>query len=169
MIARRPSPSAATRSSRSNAGAGGATGQGGRLPRSFEFLDHDSDLGLALAAPTLPELFSVAVEGLTACLTDISAVRAKEGRRVTVEGSGREELLVRWLKEWLGLFNAEGFLAAEVRVLELRAGMVRGEGRGEILDSRRHRIIREVKAVTYHQVEVAEAAGGWRARVIVDV
>ena len=42
--------------------------------------------------------------------------------------------------------------------------------RGEAFDPARHRIIREIKAVTYHQSSVLQTPeGGWVARVVFDV
>jgi SHS2 domain-containing protein len=44
-----------------------------------------------------------------------------------------------------------------------------GRIRGELLDGGRHFIEREVKAVTFHQIEVEEVAGSWRVRIFVDL
>jgi SHS2 domain-containing protein len=41
--------------------------------------------------------------------------------------------------------------------------------RGDIFDPSRHRFKTEIKAVTYHQVEVKEVDGKWEGRVIFDV
>ncbi len=136
---------------------------------SFEFLDHDAELGLVIEAANLPELFGEAARGLTACLSDLSAVRLRGTRRVEVTGSDLGELLVRWLKEWLYRYDTEGFLVAEVKMLELSSTRAVGEGRGEVREDGRHPAIREIKAITYHQVHVEQAGGGWRAQVIFDV
>ena len=36
-------------------------------------------------------------------------------------------------------------------------------------DPRIHEILREIKAVTYHQIEVTDKSGIWEARVIFDL
>jgi len=41
--------------------------------------------------------------------------------------------------------------------------------RGERFDAARHPLKVQVKAVTYHGLEVARDEGGWRARVIFDI
>ena len=135
----------------------------------FELLDHDADLGLTVEAASLSELFAETAKGLTACLTDLSAVGKRETRRVEATGTGREELFVHWLKEWLYLYESEGFLVAEVEVLDLSDGRVVGEAQSEVRDAERHPVLREVKAVTYHQVQVEPSSTGWRGRVILDV
>ena len=140
---------------------------------SFELLDHDADLGLSVEADSFAELLATSVAGLTACLVAPGPPGKtgpmRETRRVEATGDRAEELLVRWLKEWLNLYVTERFIAGEARVTELAEGRVAGEARGEILDPARHRILREVKAVTYHQAAVRNDQGRWRGRVIFDV
>jgi SHS2 domain-containing protein len=41
--------------------------------------------------------------------------------------------------------------------------------RGEPFDPARHRILKEIKAVTYHQASVEKTGDVWVARVIFDV
>jgi SHS2 domain-containing protein len=89
---------------------------------------------------------------------------------VTVEGAGPEERLVRWLREWHWLHESEGFLAAEAVVDSLSASVLSGSASGERRDPSRHPALREIKAVTWHQVRVEGSPGGpWRAQVIFDV
>jgi SHS2 domain-containing protein len=40
---------------------------------------------------------------------------------------------------------------------------------GEQFDPRRHVMLTELKAVTYHQLNVEGAEGGWKARIVFDV
>jgi SHS2 domain-containing protein len=41
--------------------------------------------------------------------------------------------------------------------------------RGEIFDPSRHQFKTEIKAVTYHQVEIIDKGESWVARVIFDI
>ena len=40
---------------------------------------------------------------------------------------------------------------------------------GEAIDVSRHRLAHEVKAITYHGLNVSKTADGWSAEVIVDI
>ena len=40
---------------------------------------------------------------------------------------------------------------------------------GDDLDPHRHEILTEIKAVTYHELEVIQRDGQWTARVILDL
>ena len=58
-----------------------------------------------------------------------------------------------------------------VEALTIQPGDCRVTGLelGEPIDPARHRLAREVKAVTYHQAWVREADGLWRAQVVFDL
>lgn len=136
---------------------------------SFELTDHDADLGLAMEGGSYEEVLAAATAALTSCVIAPDSVRLREIRRVEATGDSPEEMLVRWLKGWLGLYVAEGFLVGETTRVEVAGNRVVGEARGEILDPERHRVRREVKAVTYHQARVESKDGRWRGWVILDV
>lgn len=76
---------------------------------------------------------------------------------------------MRWLSEILYLHEAEGLLPCAFRVESVASGRAEGVVTGEPYDPSRHHILAQIKAVTYHQIEVTQEKGGWRARVILDV
>jgi SHS2 domain-containing protein len=135
----------------------------------FEFFDHEADLGLAVEAGDLTELFAEGARALTASHTEISAIRPVITRGVKVYVEDRDELFVRWLKEWLYLQNSEGYLAGWVGMTELTETAACGLAKGEIRAATRHPVIREIKAVTYHGACIRRTKNGWRAEVILDV
>ena len=139
---------------------------------NYETLDHTGDLGFEINAPTVDALFRLASDTLFDILIDVPAVEEREHRTITAEAADLEELLVDFLRELLYLHDAEGFL---VRRTELRSGpdpegrTVSAEVFGEPFDAARHRIARQIKAVTYHGLLVEECEDGWQARVILDI
>ncbi len=135
----------------------------------FELGDHDADILIAASGATAEEALASAVAGLSSCVTDLDTVEPRETRRVEVEGGTGGELLVRWLKGWLAHLNGSGFVAREVVVQEAGPHRVAGEGRGETLDPARHRLMREVKAVTWHGAFFGREGDAWHARAVVDV
>jgi len=136
----------------------------------YRVFDHTADLGLEVAAPTLPELFETAARALFDQITDVDAVRPVESRDVSVEASGTEELLVRWLSELIYLHDAEGVLFSRFEVRSLTTTRVTTQVAGEPFDPATHPVKTEVKAVTYHQVSVEEQPDGTHvARFVVDV
>jgi SHS2 domain-containing protein len=134
-----------------------------------ETFDHTADLGLRIRAPTLDVLFAEAGEALFAAIVeDLGTVEPKQRQDIWLEGDDREYLFFDWLKELLYHFDSEHLLCSrfDVHVVEDR---VEASAWGEPLDPARHRLLHEVKAITYHGLKVEKAGEGWLAEVIVDI
>ena len=135
----------------------------------YETFEHTADVGIEARGDSLEELFASAAAGMLSLLIDPAGVRESERRGVRVEAGDLEGLLVDWLNELLVLLNADGFVPAAVTVTEVsEPGALVAEVAGEPVDPARHRFRMDVKAATYHQVQVRRNAE-WRARVILDV
>ena len=90
-------------------------------------------------------------------------------RAVRCTAGGPEGLLVAWLSEMLYLYEVDSFLAAGATISHLTETELRAEVAGEPFDPARHRVAGHVKAITYHGLEIARDAAGYRAPIIVDV
>lgn len=73
---------------------------------------------------------------------------------------------MRWLGEVLFLASTEGFLVTDA-ALELAGSSLRGTMRGE--PGATARLRSEIKAVTYHDLQLTRGPEGYRARVVFDV
>ena len=134
----------------------------------FEVIEHTADVGIVARGRTLEELFAHAAEGMFHFLISADTVRPDQRRRVAVEAEDLPGLLVAWLNELLVLLNAEGFVPRAFEVRDVSGGRLEADVWGEPVDPRRHRFRLDVKAATYHQLEVRRD-GLWQARVIFDV
>jgi SHS2 domain-containing protein len=136
-------------------------------------IEHTADLGLEVEAPTLELLFVAGAHGLAGVLRGEEVGTAgdetggdTEWRELALEAPDREALLVDWLRELLYIQITEGlvFRAAEI-----------GELREERLVARAafappgQPVERELKGVTYHELEVSQRGGGWFARIVFDL
>ena len=135
----------------------------------FTILEHPSDLGIEARGGTLATAFENAAAGMMSVILDTSTVVAHETRPVEIYGSDREQMLVRWLSEVLYLYDGQRFAAAEFSLQELTPTHLRATIRGEPLDAERHRTKVDVKAVTYHQLEVHDSGQRAFVRVFLDI
>ena len=117
----------------------------------------------------MEELFANASYSLYDLITDIKLIERREERELVIEGSDWTDLFVNFLREILYLFNGEGLLIHDCRIIAITVGSVTATVAGEIFDSSRHVVKTEIKAVTYHQALVTETSAGWKGRVIFDV
>jgi len=137
--------------------------------RGHRLLEHTADMGIEASGASLEELFAEAAYGLMEIIAGSPQAPCREERSVTVEGGDAAELLVNWLNEVLYLFEIKRFFPVDFEVEEIRWDRLHARVRGEPFDPQRHPVEREVKAVTYHQIEVKKIDGFWQARVYVDL
>jgi SHS2 domain-containing protein len=137
--------------------------------KKYETFEHTADLGVRVFGRTCEEVFAHAAYALFDLLTDLKKVREETSLEISAWGADREELLVRWLSELLYLCETKGYLFKQFSVAHLDSTSIQALARGEIFNPSRHAFKTEIKAVTYHQVEVKEKDGRWEGRVIFDV
>lgn len=137
--------------------------------KAYHTFDHTADLGLSIAGASGEDLFANAALAVFDIITDLARVEPRETRRIVVEGDSPEDLLINFLREVLYLYNGERWLLKEIRMARFGDTALEADARGEPLDGRKHKIRKEIKAVTYHQAEVRKTPEGWTAKVIFDV
>ena len=141
---------------------------------TFRTFDHTADIGLAVRADSREDLLETAARAAFAQMledwpTEVEVIDEVVARVMNGLQGDDGERLVTWLQELLYHFETKHLvpLAFDFREKGPRALHARvGFGR---FDPARHRTGLEVKAVTYHGLEVREEASRWTARIILDV
>lgn len=137
--------------------------------KTYRLFNHTADLGVEFFGRTREELFVHAALAVVELTTDAERISPHIEKRFTVEGADATDLFINYLREVLYLINGEGFLPRKVQIDEMQNHHLTATLRGEYFDTKKHRINKEIKAVTYHQAAVTETAKGWKGRVIFDV
>ena len=92
------------------------------------------------------------------------------GVPIAVDAPSVDRLFVHWLQELLFVFETRRLVLTKFWIDEIDETHVVGSAKGTKFDSSRHAQKLDIKAVTYHQLEVVRGDDGmWRARVIFDV
>jgi len=142
---------------------------------TYATFDHTADVGLEVRGRDLADVLATAARAVfDQVLEDRpDAVAVRDTVAVQVEADLADdagEVLVAWLQELLYRFETEGLVPMEMVVDEVSPGGVRARVGFGRFDPSRHGARLGVKGVTYHGLEVGEAADGtWRARFILDV
>jgi len=139
------------------------------LPEWLERVDHTADEGIIVRAESIRELLARAAWGMFSILTEMDLVRPLEETAVEIKAWDREELMVRWLSQLNFLHCTRHVVFCRFDVQEPDARHVAASVWGEPIDPARHVIHTEIKAVTFHGLEVVRDGPGWRARVLFDV
>jgi len=137
--------------------------------KRFEILDHTADIGIIVYGEDLKALFENAGKAFFHLITDLRKVRHRTERKIVVKGESLDRLIVDWLSELLYLHDVENLLFKEFEVESVGEDGLKAIAKGEPFQEGVHAIKTEVKAVTYHQLEVRKKNGGWRAQVILDL
>ena len=140
-----------------------------KTTRPYEVLDHTADLRIRVRASDLPSLFENAGHALFDIIADVNTVQPARRRRLSIQGADLEELMVNWLSELHYHFEVHGLLLRRFSVLSLDDRSLRAQVQGEAYDPDRHRLKTDIKAVTYHQLEIAQVGGEWQAAIVFDI
>jgi SHS2 domain-containing protein len=142
---------------------------GRRVTRRFEILDHTADIGLIVYGENLKALFENAGEGFFRLITDARRVKYRVEKRIDIGGESLDRLMVDWLSELLYLHDVENLLFRGFKVESVGEDGLKAVVKGERFQEGVHVIKTEVKAVTYHRIEVRQENGHWRAQIIFDL
>ena len=135
----------------------------------YELFDHTADIGIRARAGTLVGLVRPAVEGLYAVIGDLATCGPPGESSWTLEGDEVSVLLRDYLAELLVLFEVKKRVAVEHAVDAFDEGRLVVRARTLAVDEKRSAYEREVKAITYHALEIVEIDGGYEATIIVDI
>lgn len=133
----------------------------------YEVLEHTADVGLRAHAPDVTSLFEQATRGLCE-IAGIWQDGLGTPVEIDVEARDREGLVVDWLNEVLYVHDARNVAVCSVEVDVASEERARGRITVRPLGEGAQTAI-QVKAVTYHQLEVRETTSGWSATVFFDI
>jgi len=140
------------------------------MSSSYRIIEHTADTGFEVKGASLAQLFEHAAAGLFRLLWQSGAAPAHEEQvKVTVSGQDPGELLVNFLEEFLYMFDAKGMIFTRLQVDRISDHDLTAWAWGHPFQEGRDEELLTIKAITYHQLYVGKIAGGWLARVIVDI
>lgn len=136
----------------------------------FRILEHPADLGFEVEGETAVALYAAAANALFHLMWDAFPRSGDESLVIAVQGGDQVELLVNFLEEFIYYHDARKMVFTGIVIDSLASGSLRATARWRIFDPEYDRKLRDVKAVTYHQIAIEQDAGGrYLARVFVDI
>ena len=135
----------------------------------YRILDHTADLRIEVKGRGVEGLFVSSAEALTDLLVDIDSIEKKYDVEVSAEGEDRGELLVDFLRELLYLFSVVGKIFSKFDIMNLSEKKITARCFGEDFDPKRHELKIEIKAITYHGLEITEDGEDYHVSIIFDV
>jgi SHS2 domain-containing protein len=117
----------------------------------------------------LRTLFEVAAKSMMYIMIKGKSVDTTKIFNLSVEGYDLADLMVRWLGEILYLFEGEHKLITGVKVNAVSHSRLDATLETVSFNTNFHEILCEIKAVTFHQIEVVKKDDHWESRIIFDL
>ena len=141
----------------------------------FKFFDVTADVGYRAYGHTLSEAFVNAALAMFEVITDTSRVRPRITKYLKVESEDEQALLYDWLSELLFVHDTEYLVFSDFKVkIEMKIEkdekiyFLEASASGEEFDHDVHESRDEVKAVTYHMMDIKNEKG-YMVQVILDI
>ncbi|HJS68955.1 MAG TPA: archease [Nitrososphaera sp.] len=137
----------------------------------YLFLDHMTDAVIEAYGQTLEEAFENAAKGVNDTMVDLKTVKPRKEIKIAAKGHDLHSLLFDWLDKVMLLMVADGIVMSEfsVKIRQNNGYSLTGIAKGEKLDLDRHRYKVEIKAVTYHEMDVRQEKGKATVRFLLDL
>jgi protein archease len=136
---------------------------------TYRLIDHTADFGLLISGRHEKGLFSNAGMALMDQLTELDRLRGEESHELKVAGLDLPDLMVNWLREILYFWSGRQKLVKAIEIRSLSPEFLHAQLAVDTYDPDVHVIKREIKAVTYHQIDVRQKGEDWEAKIIFDV
>lgn len=134
---------------------------------SYRELEHTGDIAIEVIAPSREELMAEALIAMARLMVEEEGIEAREQRKLEITAESDADAMREMLADALNLFLIDGFIWRTAS-LALDDHAVSALLEGESFDPKRHHLLGEIKAVTYHRLAVEQTASGWRAVVVFD-
>jgi len=134
-------------------------------PIHFVEVEHTADWAIRVRGATLPELFVNAATGMYSLVADLPSGTLTDERAIEVKGVDAEALLVNWLNELIYHTEMDGEVFGEFRIESFEQTHLRATvraGRGVELK-------KQIKAVTFHNLQIVLSGDGYEVTLVFDV
>ena len=140
--------------------------------KEFEILEHTADIGIAAYGKNKEEVFINAAKGMFEIIAgENKTLKQNFYDKIKLEADNLEGLLFAWLNELLYISETKLVILSKFKIKELSDYHIEAEVGGAKINPPSVKIEKEIKAGTYHRLEVKkdEESGLWRAQVIFDI
>lgn len=136
------------------------------MTKKYEILEHKADLKIRAFGKTKEELFLNALLGMTESLKPDFKPGEKITRQIKINSPDLAALLVDFLSEVLYLVQTNKEIYDKAEFTKFSDTEIEAELSGQKIE----RFGEDIKAVTYHQLDVHQGKDGtWEATVLFDI
>ena len=138
----------------------------------FKILENivSGDFAFEASGETLEDLFASCAEACFSAMAELSKIEPKIDYSINISADSLDDLLVDFLSELIYLKDAEKifFSRFDIRIDNDNISL-NAVAQGERIDYNKHDIKVDVKAATYHNLEIKRVEKGFKVKVILDL
>ena len=140
---------------------------------TYKTIDHTADIAIEISGSSLEDLFHTAWQAWYETVLGGLKVHSKVRKNIKLRAATAEELLVNFLGEVNYWLLVKKWIPAKIEQLEFSTGngllILETVVSGQSLNSDKHELQVEVKAVTFHQMEIKQFCNNFSTRLVFDV
>ncbi len=138
------------------------------LNKDYEIIEHTADIGIKVKGDSLPEIFWKAIHATTDLLSGGATIQPVIEKDFSIEEENIKTALVSVLEEIIYFFEHKLFLPLDCSV-SIEKDIYKINLKGNVLSPEEIKDGTDIKAVTYHNLEIKEVDDKYEATVIFDV
>jgi SHS2 domain-containing protein len=139
----------------------------------YQEIEHTADIGIIVTATTVEDVFAHSAFGMLSIIYHNLPGQGPLRQNIELEEFSLSELLVSWLSELNYLLVVHHFLPAIISDLQIKETdkhyKLQAALEGDDAANHWSEIRNEIKAVTYHQLQLELNDQGYSARIIFDI
>lgn len=140
------------------------------MRKDYELLEHTADIAIKVKGDSLEALFKNAAVAMFDIMAEyIPGKKTSRAEKLLIkkEAANLEELFISWLNELLYHTMTKGKIFCEIMFKNLDEHGLKAVVGGK--DMINYKIKTEIKAATYHELEIKKVGPSWQAKVVFDV
>jgi SHS2 domain-containing protein len=132
----------------------------------FEEIEHTADKALRIFGINLKELVISAAQGMTQLMVgNVSKISTEIEKSIELQAIDAETLLVEWLSELAYWAEIEMLVFKKFKITEVTATRLQAT----VLGGKVVELEKQIKAVTYHNLEIMKTPKGLEVTIVFDV
>ncbi len=139
---------------------------------TYKFLEHTADLKILVEEKSLAGAFKTSAMALREAMLEKITVETIVTKYIKVESEDLQDLLYKFLEEFLFLLDAEDFIVSKIERIEIADN----GNNGYVLRSRivgdkasKYKFTNSVKAITFNEMFVKKQKDKFRIQFVLDV
>ncbi len=139
----------------------------------FKVIDHKADVSIEIKGRSIKELFIEGLKGLCKIVFEFKKEKIKTKERnfvkIEIEGIDLEDLLVRWLNEFIFYIFSKKLIPLRVKSLKIKDNKLLAEVYMSHFDPEKIKPSLELKAATYHGIKIESKNGVFITKIVFDI